>query len=64
LQVPLHHALVDFGEPEPEAMAQHIDALILQASAGLAAGDQPAASACRDVALARLRRLLGAYLRL
>jgi AcrR family transcriptional regulator len=64
LQVPLHHALVDFGEPEPEAMAQHIDALILHASAGLAAVEQPAASAARDVALARLRRLLGAYLRL
>jgi AcrR family transcriptional regulator len=57
LQVPLHEALVDFGEPEPEAMAQHIDALILQASAGLGDGRSAAS-------LARLRRLLGAYLRL
>jgi AcrR family transcriptional regulator len=53
LQVPLRQALLDFGEPEPEAMAQHIDSLIIQA-----ANDVPA------VALARLRRLLGAYLHL
>jgi AcrR family transcriptional regulator len=54
LQGPLRQALTDFGEPEPEAMAQHIDALILQAS-----GDADPAAA-----RARLRRLLGAYLRL
>jgi AcrR family transcriptional regulator len=64
LQVPLRHALVDFGEPEPEAMAHHIDSLILQASTGLGDLDQPAAPAARRAALARLRRLLGAYLRL
>jgi AcrR family transcriptional regulator len=57
LQVPLRQALADFGEPEPEAIAQHIDALIHHASAHL---DQPDAAAAR----ARLRRLLGAYLRL
>lgn len=58
LQVPLHRALTDLGEPEPEAMAEHVDALILQASAGLGEADE----AARDVALARLRRLLGPYL--
>jgi AcrR family transcriptional regulator len=62
LQIPLQHALADFGEPEPEAMAHHIDALIHQASANLADVDQPDAAAARDAALARLRRLLGAYL--
>ena len=64
LQVPLRQALTDFGEPEPEAMAEHIDSLILQASRGLADLEQPVAAATRDVALARLRRLLGGYLRL
>lgn len=52
LQVPLRQALTDFREPEPDAMAEHIDALILQASASSGA------------AAARLRRLLGPYLRL
>lgn len=64
LQVPLHAALADFGEPEPEAIAQHIDALIHHASANLADSDQPNAAAARDAALDRLRRLLGAYLHL
>jgi AcrR family transcriptional regulator len=59
LQVPLRQALADFGEPEPEAMAEHIDSLIMQASRGLGDGD-PAVT--RDVALARLRRLLGGFL--
>lgn len=58
LQIPLRQALQDFGEPEPEAMAEHIDALILTASRDLAAGT------AQDVVQARLRRLLGAYLEL
>jgi AcrR family transcriptional regulator len=64
LQVPLRQALTDFGEPEPDAMAEHIDSLIMQASRGLADGEPPLISATRDVALARLRRLLGGFLRL
>jgi hypothetical protein len=64
LQVPLRQALTDFGEPEPEAMAEHIDSLIMQASRGLADVEPPVTSATRDVALARLRRLLSGFLRL
>jgi AcrR family transcriptional regulator len=64
LQVPLRQALTDFGEPEPDAMAEHIDSLILPPSRGRADGDPPLTSATRDVALARLRRLLGGFLRL
>ncbi|MFA6299919.1 MAG: TetR family transcriptional regulator [Nocardioides sp.] len=64
LQVPLLQALADFGEPEPRAMAEHIDLLILHASRGLT-GDSPSNQAdLAQVALARLRRLLGGYLRL
>ena len=62
LQVPLRQALTDFGEPEPEAMAEHIDSLIMQASRDLADVELSASSATRDVALARLRRLLGGFL--
>jgi AcrR family transcriptional regulator len=64
LQVPLRQALTDFGEPEPEAMAEHIDSLIMQASRDLADVEPSATSATRDAALARLRRLLGGFLRL
>ena len=62
LQVPLRQALTDFGEPEPEAMAEHIDSLIMQASRDLADVDPSVTPATRDVALARLRRLLGGFL--
>jgi hypothetical protein len=62
LQVPLRQALTDLGEPEPEAMAEHIDALIMQASRGLADLEPATAAAGRDVAQARLRRLLGGFL--
>ncbi|MQW75221.1 TetR family transcriptional regulator [Nocardioides sp. dk4132] len=63
LQVPLREALTEFGEPEPEAMAEHIDSLIVQASR---AADRPAADgdAAQEAARARLRRLLGPYLEL
>jgi AcrR family transcriptional regulator len=64
LEIPLQRALADFGEPEPEAMARHIDGLIHQASANLADVDEPGATATLDATLARLRRLLGGYLRL
>ncbi|RKQ84875.1 TetR family transcriptional regulator [Solirubrobacter pauli] len=62
LQVPLRQALTDFGEPEPEAMAEHIDSLIMQASRGLTADERSETSATRDVVLGRLRRLLGGFL--
>lgn len=64
LQVPLLRSLEDFGEPEPAAMAEHIDLLILHASRELI-GDSPRNQADHArVALARLRRLLGGYLHL
>lgn len=62
LQVPLRQALTDFGEPEPEAMAEHIDSLIMQASRDLTDVELSVTSATRAVALARLRRLLGGFL--
>nr|WP_301539718.1 TetR/AcrR family transcriptional regulator [Nocardioides sp. zg-DK7169] len=68
LQVPLREALADFGEPEPEAMAEHLDSLIVQASRASEerAPDGPdspdGAAAPGSSALARLRRLLGPYL--
>jgi AcrR family transcriptional regulator len=64
LQVPLREALEAFGEPEPDAMAQHIDSLILQVSRDLDDGDPRDAGDARAMVQARLRRLLGGYLRL
>lgn len=64
LQVPLRDALVALGEPEPSAVAEHIDSLIVQASRDLETADAADRSAVKDRALARLRRLLGGYLRL
>ena len=58
LQAPLRAALADLGEPEPAAMAQLVDALILQVSHNL---DQPHGLPHAQ-ALAMLRRLLGPYL--
>lgn len=62
LEVPLREALVAFGEPEPEAVAQHIDALIVQATADLEGATPARRRTMKDRALARLRRLLGGYL--
>ncbi|MBW9206499.1 TetR/AcrR family transcriptional regulator [Mumia sp. zg.B17] len=64
LQVPLREALSEFGEPEPEAVAEHIDSLIVQASRGLSSTDPESPVPAKDRALARLRRLLGGYLHL
>ncbi|MCR6030133.1 TetR family transcriptional regulator [Nocardioides sp. zg-579] len=64
LQVPLLAALEDFGEPEPSAMAEHVDSLIHQASRDLGSLEPAERAAARARALARLRRLLGGYLRL
>lgn len=63
LQVPLRAALAAWGEPDVNAIAEMIDALIVHASR--AAGPVHAASpalADGDQALRRLRRLLGGYL--
>jgi AcrR family transcriptional regulator len=62
LQEPLVEALADLGEPEPQAMGEHIDALVMQAARHLDAGDEQAPPDARARALARLRRLLQGYL--
>lgn len=61
LQIPLQEALSDLGDPEPAAVAEHVDSLIMQATRDLRA-DPGAAGHLREVVLARLRRLLGGYL--
>lgn len=62
LQVPLREALVALGDPEPDAVAEHVDSLIVQASRELETSAPADRSAVKDRALARLRRLLGGYL--
>lgn len=64
LQAPLHEALRDLGEPEPDAMASHVNALIMQATRGLEGAVPETRAELRDAALDRLRRLLGGYLAL
>lgn len=64
LQVPLVQALADLGEPEPGVMAEHIDLLILHASRELMGESSPDQAVLAQAALARLRRLLGGYLRI
>ena len=58
LRAPLTVALADLGEPEPTAMAELVNALILQVSHDLDASG----GLGRDAALALLRRLLAGYL--
>lgn len=60
LQVPLRTALADAGEPEPEAMAQLVDALIMNAVRAVPA--TPSGDPARALVLGRLRRLLGPFL--
>ncbi|MBL6277239.1 TetR family transcriptional regulator [Micromonospora fiedleri] len=62
LQGPLRQALAEFGEPEPETMAELIDSLIVRASQDVGATVRTQARRTADVTLARLRRLLGPYL--
>lgn len=64
LQAPLRDALAQLGEPEPQAMAQAVDALIMHASHEL--GDLPddERRLICEQALSRLHRLLSGYLRL
>ncbi|MCD4525313.1 TetR/AcrR family transcriptional regulator [Nocardioides sp. cx-173] len=64
LQRPLRQALADLGDPEPEAMAEHVDSLVMQASTEIGAAPEDSRPEARLRALARLRRLLSGYLRL
>lgn len=64
LQVPLREALTALGEPEVVEVAALIDAMIMHVASGVPQGDPACATPGPpyDVALARLRRLLGGYL--
>ena len=63
LQVPLREALIDLDEPEPEAMADIIDSLIVKASHDVDGDMDPRQPELReDRSLARLRRIIGPYL--
>ncbi|MRJ74926.1 TetR family transcriptional regulator [Aeromicrobium sp. SMF47] len=62
LQVPLRQALTDLGESEPDAVAEHIDALVMQASRAIDAARETLGDQARTQALARVRRLLAGYL--
>lgn len=65
LQVPLRQALTDLGEPEVAAMAETIDALILQTSRSPEAEADHCATGHgqhHEESLQRLRRLIGGYL--
>ncbi|MRK03023.1 MULTISPECIES: TetR/AcrR family transcriptional regulator [Aeromicrobium] len=62
LQVPLRQALTDLGESEPDAVAEHIDALVMQASRAIDAARETLGDRARTQALARVRRLLAGYL--
>lgn len=64
LQAPLHQALRDLGETEPDAMAKHVNSLVVQATRDLEGAEPEAAGDLRDHALGRLRRLLRGYLSL
>jgi hypothetical protein len=64
LQAPLNQALQDLGEPEPVAMAQHVNSLIMHASHDFDPLDPHARSVLRTQVLDRLHRLLRGYLSL
>ncbi|HLS44680.1 MAG TPA: TetR family transcriptional regulator [Ornithinicoccus sp.] len=64
LQVPLREALRDLGEPDPDAMAEHVNSLIMQASRDLEAAERSARATLRTQTLGRLHRLLRGYLSL
>lgn len=61
LQVPLKEALVELNEPEPEAMAELIDSLIIKATHDRG-DEEPHQTSAEERSLAILRRLLGPYL--
>lgn len=64
LEAPLHHALRDLGEAEPDAMARHINSLVVQAARDLEGVGPETIGSLRNAALGRLRRLLRGYLSL
>lgn len=61
LQVPLRAALAELGEPDPQAMADLIEAALVRASRDLRSHEGGEEEA-RTQALALLQRLLGPYL--
>lgn len=64
LQAPLNQALHDLGQPEPAAMAEHVNSLIMQAAHGLDKLDPHTRAVLRSQVLDRLHRLLRGYLSL
>ncbi len=64
LQRPLRDALAELGEPDPDAMADLIDATVLGASRDVRARSRSSTADERAAALRPLRRLLAPYLRL
>ncbi|GEA81948.1 TetR/AcrR family transcriptional regulator [Cellulomonas uda] len=62
LQEPLRAALREHGEPEPDAVADVVDAMILSATKSARARQRPSDPAERTAILDPLRRLLGPYL--
>lgn len=59
LQRPLVAALADHGEPDPQKMAETIEAALIKACQGLRESE---AAEVKETALGLLRRLLGGYL--
>lgn len=64
LQEPLREALRDHGEPDVEATADLVDAMLLSATQDIRARQRASSPAEVAAALAPLRRILGPYLRL
>ena len=62
LQVPLQQALADLNEPEPVAMAELIDALIVKATHDLKYDDAAQEIEASARSLSCLRRLIAGYL--
>jgi len=62
LQEPLREALRELGDPDPDAMADLIDATLLSATQEIRGRQRQSTRREREQALAPLRRLLGPYL--
>ena len=62
LQEPLRAALREHGEPDAEAVADLVDAMILSATKAARARPQPSDDTEKAVILTPLRRVLGPYL--
>jgi len=62
LQEPLRRSLEALGDPDPETMADIVDAMLLRATQPIRARQRESTAAEREAALAPLRRVLGPYL--